>query len=104
GLEMTTVGVMSGRPAGPIAEIVTKNDFIKKFFLDPALGEMLCQLAGIDGMRIWHDQTLQKPPWANCMKVNKLYLLLLQIVEIMPVKGVYPRIHLHPNSSNTILV
>lgn len=41
------------------------HDAIKKFFLNPALGEMLCKLAGIDGIRIWHDQTLQKPPWAN---------------------------------------
>ncbi|MFQ5632432.1 MAG: phytanoyl-CoA dioxygenase family protein [bacterium] len=41
------------------------NDTIKKYFLNPALGEMLCDLAGIDGLRIWHDQTLQKQPWAN---------------------------------------
>ena len=26
---------------------------------------MLCALEGIDGIRIWHDQTLQKQPWAN---------------------------------------
>ncbi len=41
------------------------NDTIKKYFLNPELGEMLCKLAGIDGIRIWHDQTLQKQPWAN---------------------------------------
>ncbi|MFQ5631481.1 MAG: phytanoyl-CoA dioxygenase family protein, partial [bacterium] len=41
------------------------NDTIKKYFLNPDLGEMLCKLAGIDGIRIWHDQTLQKQPWAN---------------------------------------
>lgn len=41
------------------------NDTVKKYFLNPALGEMLCKLAGIDGIRVWHDQTLQKQPWAN---------------------------------------
>lgn len=41
------------------------NDEIRAFFLSPALGEMLCKLAGTTGIRIWHDQTLQKQPWAN---------------------------------------
>ncbi len=41
------------------------NDTVKRYFLDPALGEVLCRLAGIDGIRVWHDQTLQKGPWAN---------------------------------------
>jgi phytanoyl-CoA hydroxylase len=38
---------------------------IKGIFLGPALGEMVSRLAGVDGMRVWHDQTLQKLPWAN---------------------------------------
>ena len=41
------------------------NDDLKDFFLNPVLGAMLCSLAGIDGIRVWHDQTLQKPPWGN---------------------------------------
>ena len=41
------------------------NDTVKSYFLNPKLGEMLCRLEGIDGIRIWHDQTLQKQPWAN---------------------------------------
>ncbi|MCA9743203.1 MAG: phytanoyl-CoA dioxygenase family protein [Deferribacteres bacterium] len=41
------------------------NDTIKKYFLGPKMGEMLCKLAGIDGIRVWHDQTLQKQPWGN---------------------------------------
>ena len=41
------------------------NDTVKRYFLDPKLGEMLCNLEGVDGIRIWHDQTLQKRPWAN---------------------------------------
>jgi len=41
------------------------NPTIKKYFLSPALGEMLCKLTGASGIRVWHDQTLQKQPWAN---------------------------------------
>ncbi len=41
------------------------NDAIKRLFLGPELGEMVSRLAGVSGMRIWHDQTLQKMPWAN---------------------------------------
>ena len=33
--------------------------------LAPQLGQMLCTLAGIDGIRVWHDQTLQKLAWGN---------------------------------------
>ncbi|MDZ7269503.1 MAG: phytanoyl-CoA dioxygenase family protein [candidate division KSB1 bacterium] len=41
------------------------NPTIKKYFLSPELGRMLCQLTGAPGIRVWHDQTLQKQPWAN---------------------------------------
>ncbi len=41
------------------------NDTVKKYFLNPELGEMLCKLADIDGIRMWHDQTLQKLAWDN---------------------------------------
>lgn len=41
------------------------NAAVKKYLLAPELGRMLCRLEGIDGIRIWHDQTLQKQPWAN---------------------------------------
>ena len=41
------------------------NNTVKKYFLNPELGEMLCRLAGIDGIRVWHDQTLQKRAWDN---------------------------------------
>jgi phytanoyl-CoA hydroxylase len=41
------------------------SEHVKSIFLGPALGEMVSRLAGVDGMRIWHDQTLQKAPWAN---------------------------------------
>jgi phytanoyl-CoA hydroxylase len=41
------------------------NPAIKELITDPRLGRMLCELEGIDGIRVWHDQTLQKAPWAN---------------------------------------
>ncbi|MCX5658459.1 MAG: phytanoyl-CoA dioxygenase family protein [Planctomycetota bacterium] len=33
--------------------------------LSPEIGQMCCALEGIDGIRVWHDQTLIKAPWAN---------------------------------------
>ena len=41
------------------------SDVVKKIFVGPEIGEMVCKLEGIDGVRVWHDQTLQKRPWAN---------------------------------------
>ena len=41
------------------------NSVIARYFLSADMGRMLCRLAGVDGIRIWHDQTLQKMPWAN---------------------------------------
>lgn len=38
---------------------------VKKYMLSPKLGEMLCKLAGVDGMRVWHDQALIKEPFGN---------------------------------------
>lgn len=41
------------------------NDTVKRYMLNPELGETLCTLAGVDGIRVWHDQALIKPPFAN---------------------------------------
>ena len=41
------------------------NETAKKFMLNPALGRMLCQLAGVEGFRVWHDQALIKEPYGN---------------------------------------
>ncbi len=41
------------------------NSAVKKRLLSPDLGKMLCKLAGVDGIRVWHDQTLQKRAWDN---------------------------------------
>ena len=38
---------------------------MRELMLDPRLGKMASELAGVDGMRIWHDQALNKQPWAN---------------------------------------
>lgn len=36
-----------------------------ELILDQGLGEIVAQLAGIDGVRVWHDQALFKPPYGN---------------------------------------
>lgn len=41
------------------------NEKMHKLMLDERLGKMAAQLAGVDGIRIWHDQALIKKPWAN---------------------------------------
>lgn len=41
------------------------NQTVKKYMLSPELGRMLCQLAGVNRMRVWHDQALIKEPFGN---------------------------------------
>ncbi|MDR3711720.1 MAG: phytanoyl-CoA dioxygenase family protein [Puia sp.] len=41
------------------------NEKMRKIMLDERLGRMAAELAGCDGIRIWHDQALIKKPWAN---------------------------------------
>jgi phytanoyl-CoA hydroxylase len=41
------------------------NPKIKEIMLDERLGRLAAQLAGVEGIRIWHDQALIKKPWAN---------------------------------------
>lgn len=41
------------------------NEKIKNLMLNQSLGKMVSDLAGCDGVRIWHDQALVKRPWAN---------------------------------------
>ena len=33
--------------------------------LDERIGKMATELSGAEGIRIWHDQALYKPPWGN---------------------------------------
>ena len=41
------------------------NDKVKELMVDERIGEAAAKLAGVDGIRIWHDQALYKRPWAN---------------------------------------
>lgn len=41
------------------------NPTVKRYMLSPDLGRMLCQLAQVKAMRVWHDQALIKQPFAN---------------------------------------
>jgi ectoine hydroxylase-related dioxygenase (phytanoyl-CoA dioxygenase family) len=41
------------------------NDAVKRYMLNPQLGAMLRALTGVENLRMWHDQTLIKEPFAN---------------------------------------
>ena len=41
------------------------NDTVRELMFDPELGRVAAEVAGIDGVRIWHDQALVKGPYAN---------------------------------------
>jgi phytanoyl-CoA hydroxylase len=41
------------------------NEKVKQLMLNKDIGKMAADLAGCDGIRIWHDQALVKRPWAN---------------------------------------
>jgi phytanoyl-CoA hydroxylase len=38
---------------------------MRELMFDPRLGKLAATLAGVDGIRIWHDQALYKPPFGN---------------------------------------
>jgi ectoine hydroxylase-related dioxygenase (phytanoyl-CoA dioxygenase family) len=41
------------------------DERVKRLMLDERLGKLATDLAGVDGIRIWHDQALIKQPWGN---------------------------------------
>ena len=41
------------------------DEAVKGLMVDERIGQMGAELAGVDGIRIWHDQALIKRPWAN---------------------------------------
>ncbi len=41
------------------------NDKVRELMFDAGLGRVATEVAGIDGVRIWHDQALVKGPYAN---------------------------------------
>lgn len=47
------------------------NRAMRPLMVNAALGKMAAELAGVDGIRIWHDQALIKEPWANATAWHK---------------------------------
>ncbi|MBX3053813.1 MAG: phytanoyl-CoA dioxygenase family protein [Caldilineaceae bacterium] len=45
--------------------LATTHPVMHELMYDPRLGEVAGTLAGVDGIRIWHDQALYKPPYGN---------------------------------------
>lgn len=41
------------------------HDGMRELMFDERLGKVAGELAGVDGIRIWHDQALFKPPYGN---------------------------------------
>lgn len=41
------------------------DDAVRNLLFQPDLGRFVGELAGVDGLRIWHDQALVKEPYAN---------------------------------------
>ena len=39
------------------------NETVKSFMLNPELGRLMCEMEGIEGIRVWHDQALIKEPY-----------------------------------------
>ena len=48
-----------------IINLWQSDDKMKELMLDRRLGEMATILSESEGIRIWHDQSLIKQPWAN---------------------------------------
>lgn len=38
---------------------------VARLIYDPGIAQMAATLAGVDGIRVWHDQALFKPPYGN---------------------------------------
>lgn len=41
------------------------SPIVRNFLQNPDLGRMVCELAGVDAARVWHDQAFIKEPFAN---------------------------------------
>ena len=46
-------------------KLAETHDTMREIIYDPALGKVVATLAGVDGIRVWHDQALFKPPYGN---------------------------------------
>ncbi len=54
-----------GKVFDQLLNLWQSDDEVRELILDPRIGEMASTLAGIDGVRVWHDQALIKRPWGN---------------------------------------
>lgn len=54
-----------GKVFDQIVNLWQTNEKVKQLMLNESLGKMAADLAGCNGIRIWHDQALIKRPWAN---------------------------------------
>lgn len=54
-----------GKVFDQIINLWQTDEEVKKLILDKRIGKMAAELAGVDGIRPWHDQALFKKPWAN---------------------------------------
>lgn len=54
-----------GKVFDQIINLWQTDEDVKELILDKRIGKMATQLAQVDGMRVWHDQSLIKQPWAN---------------------------------------
>jgi hypothetical protein len=41
------------------------HEGMRRLILSPEIGRMGAELAGVEGLRVWHDQALFKPPFGN---------------------------------------
>lgn len=48
-----------------LQRLADTHDGVADLILDERLGEIVAKLAGVDGIRVWHDQALIKPPYGN---------------------------------------
>lgn len=46
-------------------KLLETHEGMRRLLLDERLGALAGELAGVDGIRIWHDQALFKPPFGN---------------------------------------
>jgi ectoine hydroxylase-related dioxygenase (phytanoyl-CoA dioxygenase family) len=46
-------------------KLAETHEGVRKMIFDPAIAKMAATLAGVDAIRIWHDQALFKPPYGN---------------------------------------
>jgi len=54
-----------GKVFDQIVNLWMMDDAVKELMFDKRIGKMAADLAQVDGIRIWHDQSLIKQPWGN---------------------------------------